>query len=184
MGQPKLLLPLNGKTVIEHVVAAWLASRVTHLVAVVRADDVELARLCVQSGSEVVRPDMPPAQMKDSVAQALLYIETRYSPQDDDAWLLAPADMPGLSPRVIDRLLGEHERGSRPKAILVPTSNGRRGHPVLFPWPLAGEVRGLAEDEGVNILLERHPVREIACDESALPADLDTPDDYRRLCDP
>jgi cytochrome c peroxidase len=38
--------------------------------------------------------------------------------------------------------------------------------------------------EFFNLVLELKLTAEIACDESAVPADLDTPDDYRRLCDP
>lgn len=60
---------------------------------------------------------------------------------------------------------------------MVPNHNGRRGHPVLFPWLLAAAVGQLREDQGVNALLERGPVVEVPFD---LPraADIDTPDEY------
>lgn len=191
MGQPKLKMAWGSATVIEHVVAAWRRSGVDHVVAVVRPDDEELGELCDQAGAIVVAPAVPPPQMKDSVIAAVDAIAARFDPRDDAAWLLAPADMPRLSAAVIDLLLDEHQP-ARP-AILVPThqspANGpalpgggaRRGHPVLFPWPLAQDLTGLAEDEGVNALLARGPVREIAVGVPSILDDLDTREDYRRL---
>ena len=67
--------------------------------------------------------------------------------------------------------------------IHVPIFEGRRGHPVLFPWSLAQEVTALPEDKGINALLQAHPaiVREQVFHFRGILDDLDTPDDYRRL---
>lgn len=191
MGQPKLKMLWGAMTVIEQVVAAWRRSGVDHVVAVVRSDDSELAGLCQRAGAIVVVPEPPPPEMKDSVMAALDAITTRFHPRGDAAWLLAPADMPRLSSEVIDALLDEHSGSNQ--AILVPThatpARGpsrqatavKRGHPVLFPWPLAQDVARLNEDEGVNVLLARTPTREVAVNQPSILDDLDTVDDYRRL---
>jgi molybdenum cofactor cytidylyltransferase len=71
----------------------------------------------------------------------------------------------------------------RPGRIIVPCHQGRRGHPVLLPWSLAGEVAALGVGEGVNAILARHDVVEIACGPEAVAADIDTPADFRRLQD-
>jgi molybdenum cofactor cytidylyltransferase len=183
MGQPKLLLPWRDSTVIEHLLAAWRDSRVDRIVVVVHPRDAGLADGCRTSGVDVVVPSAAPPEMKDSVACALEFLQAAESPDPSDAWLLAPADVPQLSSHVVDRLLDEYAALSSPLSILVPTSAGRRGHPVLFPWPMAAEIDELGNDEGVNALLQRHPVREIDCGASGVPDDLDTPDDYRRLRD-
>ncbi len=202
MGRPKLLLPWGRGTVIESVLAAWCASHVDGIVAVVRSDDGQLADVCHRAGAEVAVPETPPPEMKDSVAAGLAYIQKRFAPDADDAWLLAPADMPTLSPQVIDRLLAEHaeavraakstrERGTAKPAsegrdspgratILVATFQGKRGHPVLFPWVLAQQVPLLVPHEGVNALLARYCVREVACGDASILDDLDTPAEYRR----
>ncbi len=182
MGRPKLLMQWGDSTVIEQVVAAWRASRVTRVVVVVRADDAELIEKCRAAGADVVAPAVPPPEMKVSVAHALSYVQSKFSPQPSDVWLLAPADMPRLSPQVVNQLLDEHDADS--PAILVPVARGRSGHPVLFPWPLAAEVHKLAADEGVNALTARHVVREVTCDDPAILDDLDTPHDYQRLRNP
>lgn len=181
MGQPKLLLPWSDSTVIQCVIRAWQSSQVSKIVAVVRPDDDELQQLCRATGIEVVAPDIPPPEMKDSVRLGLDYVAQSFAPQADDAWLLAPADMPQLNAAVIDRLLSAHDPRDLPRTILAPAKDGRRGHPVLFPWPLAEEVVNLAAEEGINVLLDRHPVRLIEFTDPSILDDVDTPGDYERL---
>jgi molybdenum cofactor cytidylyltransferase len=183
MGRPKLLLPHAGATVLEHLLAVWQSSRVDRIVVVAHTDDGEVHACCRRMGVELVVPATPPPEMKVSVAAALAYIAEEFSPTSCDAWLLAPADMPRLSREVIDRLLAEHAARADQPCILAPSHGGKRGHPVLFPWPLAAEVDDLADEEGVNAIVQRHKVRELACDDAGVLADLDTPEDYRRLRD-
>lgn len=181
MGRPKLLLPWGDKTVIETVIAAWRRSRVSHVVMTVRAADVELAALGRAAGAEVVVVSPPPADMKASVLAGLEYVAGKYQPQTNDFWLLAPADMPTLSPQTIDALLTAWSAGASQTAdIVAPCRGGRHGHPVLFSWPLAEAARRLGEEEGLNQLLARHRVQELPVDDDDGFADLDTPDDYRR----
>lgn len=181
MGRPKLMLPWRGKTVIETVLEAWRASRVSQVVMTVRADDAELAATGRAAGAEVVVVAPPPADMKASVLAGLEYAAARYQPQPGDAWLLAPADMPLLSPQTIDSLLAAwSQRDSDCFDIVAPCRAGRRGHPVLFGWPLAAAARQLGEGEGLNQLLARHRVKELQVDDEAGFIDLDTPEDYRR----
>ena len=128
-----------------------------------------------------VIPITAPEDMKVSVQHGLRHVQQTYRPKATDVWLLAPADIPGLSAPTIDRLLSAYQ-GHSP-AILAPTWDGRRGHPVPFPWPLGSDVFRLGDGEGVNVLMSRHQVHEIDCSAHDVPDDLDSPDDYRRLHD-
>ncbi len=181
MGGAKLLLPWQGKTIIEHVIGAWRASRVEHVIAVCRPDDRPLQEVCQRAQATVVIPELAPPEMKDSVRVALQYATQQWRMGADDAWLLAPADMPHLAPEIVNQLLAAHPR--YPAAIVVPTLAGKRGHPVLFPWQLAREIDQLSAHEGVNRLLKRHPVIELPVEEPGILTDLDTPADYERLQD-
>jgi molybdenum cofactor cytidylyltransferase len=181
MGAPKLLLPWGDRTLIEQTLAAWRRSRVDRIVVIAPPGADELAQVCSAAGATVVVPASQPAEMKDSILLGLNYVATNVAPTAADAWLLAPADMPELSTAVIDHLLASH-RPDQPK-ILVPTLAGRRGHPVLFPWPLAEKVHQLEPDEGLNALVGREGAREIPCDAAANPTafeDIDTPADYQK----
>jgi molybdenum cofactor cytidylyltransferase len=184
MGAPKLLLPVEGKAMMEKTLARWAEGKVERIVVVIRPNDLELANLCRAKGAEVVVPPTAPPEMKDSVQFGLEYIKTHYAPAAEDAWLLAPADMPKLSPQVINTLIAAHNP-TRPE-ILVPTLGGRRGHPVLFPWTLAQEVFSLGPDKGLNVLRQRHAGREVPCDDvepkgEDVFRDIDTPEDFRGL---
>ena len=183
MGRPKLLLPWGNTTIIEHVIGVWRASRVDRIVMVVHPLDEALADLGSRSGTEVVRPAAAPPEMKDSVVLALA-AAAQYAPTDTDAWLLAPADMPGLTAASIDRVIEAHADAVARNAaatIIAASWQGRRGHPVLFPWSLAAEVPRLAANEGLNALVNRHRIELVETGPDAVADDLDTPEDYERL---
>lgn len=179
MGRHKLMLPFEESTVLERVLQSWQASGVDDIVVVARRRDDDVLRACGELGVHAVTPHDDPAEMKISIQHGLEYVRECCSPEVEDAWLLAPADSPRLSSTVIELLLSAYQPAQA--SIVVPTYDGRRGHPVLLPWPLSGEVVDLGVNEGVNALLDRHAVREIACPEPSILDDLDTPDDYRRL---
>jgi molybdenum cofactor cytidylyltransferase len=179
MGVPKLLLPWGGSTVIESVLAAWTASHVSRTVVVVRADDMALLERVRRFDVDVVQPGDPPRDMKASVQLALVHLAERYAPSDADAWLVAPADLPRLLTAVIDRLLDAH-RPDAP-AVIVPTHRAERGHPTLLPWSLAREVHNLGDSEGINVLVDRVGIRELASDHAGILDDLNLPWDYERL---
>ena len=179
MGSPKLLLPWQGSTIIEHVLATWKATPVSRVVVVVHPDDHELACTCRGARVDVVVPAEPPPDMKASVGHGLEFLRREEIPTAADAWLLAPADMPLLTIGHIGQVLAAHDPAA--PCIVVPRHAGRRGHPVLFPWSSSAEVQRLGSEEGLNRLLEQFDVREIAMADPGILADIDTPDDYRAL---
>lgn len=177
MGRPKLLLPWGGGLVIDAVLSAWLASSVDEVAIVVRVDDVALQDRCRRFAVRLVTADSPP-DMRASIELGLDEIESRCSPTAGDVWLLAPADIPDLSSASIDVVLQAHD-GSNPQ-ILAATYAGRRGHPALFPWSMAAEVRALDPSEGVNALMDRRGWRGVETATSTKPQDIDTPGEYER----
>jgi CTP:molybdopterin cytidylyltransferase MocA len=179
MGKQKLLMSWGDATVIEQVLTAWTKSNVSRVVVVLRRDDKNLIKKCRQFALDVVAPEVPPAEMKASVRFGLDFVRQVAAPTEKDVWLLAPADMPRLQTETIDLLLAEHN--SRKPSILVPRCKSERGHPVLFPWPTAADVSTLEAHEGVNALLDRHPIRYIETADTTIRDDLDTPEDYKRL---
>jgi len=110
---------------------------------------------------------------------ALQHVKARYSPHPNDAWLLAPADLPRLSSAAINALLAEYDSG-RPLAV-APVFEGERGHPLLMPWGLIERVDDLAVDAGVNALLKELPVREVVWGDDSILRDVDTPSDFASL---
>ena len=189
MGQPKLAMQLAGRPVIEHTLRAWQSSQVDRIIVVVQSRVgplIEILKRLADSQSriELVFPEFPPPDMKASIQAGLRHIESRYAPAASAAMLVAPADMPRLSARVIDLLI--QCRHEHPGRIMVPTLGERRGHPILIPWSLAKAVHALAEDEGLNSLVERETVVTVAADhvtkgEDDPFLDLDTPAQFAEL---
>jgi molybdenum cofactor cytidylyltransferase len=181
MGRPKLLLPLGDGTVISRMLALLARPDIEATVVVVRADDEPLRAAVTACGAIALQPEIAPAEMRHSVELALSCIELRFHPTFDAGWLLAPADHPLLDSAVIDCIVAAWR--AAPDRILVPVFRGKRGHPTVFPFRLAGEVFGLPPDAGLNSLLKRHAaeIEELIINSPAVIADLDTPEDYARL---
>ncbi len=174
MGRPKLSLPLGDRSVIECVVAALRDGGADVALVVIGPHVPELEPLAVAAGATVLALPEPTADMRATVEAGLAWIGGRYRPAPDDPWLLAPGDHPALSPGVVRQLL---DAGA---PIAVPVFEGRRGHPLLLRWRHADDIRAIPADQGVNTLLRRHAVREVAVSEVGAVADLDTPEDYAR----
>jgi molybdenum cofactor cytidylyltransferase len=177
----KLLLPVGDRRIIDHLISA-LSSAADEVFLLRRKDDLELAQaLASHPDVRVVEAGSDPPEMRDSVELLLDHVSRTCRPNDDDGWLLCPADHPVVHRDVLETLLVAFR--SRPDAMHLPTSQGRSGHPLLIPWSLAKRVHELPSGEGLNLLkrlpdvvVVQHPVE----DPSVL-WDVDTPEDYQRL---
>lgn len=181
MGAAKLLLPVNGRPLIEWTLAAWAASQVTRTVVVVRPDDAELIAFCrgwSTGAMDVLVASTPPVEMKDSVQLGRDHLAASCAPAAEDALLLAPADMPHLSHDIINFVIREYQ-AARTQAV-VPTFRGKRGHPIALPWSCAAEIEALAAGEGINTLVARQHVRELVWPGAEVIDDVDTPQDLAR----
>ena len=178
MGTSKLLLPWQGTTVIEHLIHTLTRSDISAVAIVVRPDDHALQEVIQRTSALPIIPDHEPPEMRDSIEIGLQAIRQRFSPTDEDGWLLIPADHPLLEKEVLDSLLGRWSQGDCES--LLPTLGERRGHPTLLRWSLATRIEQLPRDVGVNALLRSSPnlVTEMPTNRESVLADLDTPDDY------
>jgi molybdopterin converting factor subunit 1 len=184
MGRPKLLIELDGRPLIARVVSALAAGGARPVVVVAPPADVPegppIADAAARAGAVVVVPEARPAEMRDSVELGLAELE-RAEGSQPLAVVLAPADSPGLDGPLVARLAKRWRE--RPEAIVIPTSGGRRGHPIVLPRGLAQSIVHLPPDAGVNALVARHEedVVEVDVADEAVIDDLDTPDDLRRF---
>lgn len=181
MGQPKLLLPLGGRTVMARLLEALEQPEIAVRAVVMRSDDVELRTEVERCGGLPICPAINPPDMRASVQAALAWIRDTQSPAEDDAWLLIPADHPVLERAVIADLVATFQ-ARRPR-FLVPVHEGRRGHPLLARWETVADVFQLPRDAGLNRLLRERAdeLLEAPVEAAAVLCDLDTPEDYQRL---
>lgn len=183
MGRPKLSLPLGDSTVLEHVVAALHTGGADQVVVVIGPHVPELVPLAETSGANVCLLAEQTPDMRATVEQGLAWVELHLHPTPTDAWLLAPADHPTLDPSVV-RELCDSFRADPSRSILIPLHDGRRGHPALVAWRHVEGIRALPNDRGINAYWREHAteVREVPVSSAGVLCDLDTPEDYARLC--
>jgi CTP:molybdopterin cytidylyltransferase MocA len=182
MGQPKLLLPWGGRTILDHVLTALHEAGVTHTLVVVGPQGAQLAEHARAGGAWVVQLADETPDMRATVEHGLHWLSERFSPAADDAWLLVPADHPTLHAEVIRRL-AEARQTSPQHSIFVPTHQGRRGHPTLLAWKHVAGVRALPADAGLNTYIRSQGAQtlEVPVSDPTILWDLDTPADYERL---
>jgi CTP:molybdopterin cytidylyltransferase MocA len=182
MGRPKAALPLGGRTVLEHVVAALTEGGVDNVLVVVGAHVPELAPLAEAAGAEVCRLTEPTRDMRATVEHGLLWLEDRHRPRPDDAWLLAPADHPAIDAAAVRQMCEAYEGGPA-GTILVPVHGGRRGHPALIAWRHVPAIWASPAGQGIDAYLRRYAAEtiEVPVPSAGVLTDLDTPEDYERL---
>jgi molybdenum cofactor cytidylyltransferase len=182
MGRPKLALPVGSRTVLERVIDALRLGGVEHVLVVIGPPSADLEPLARTAGAHTLLLTRETADMRATVEEGLAWLEQHFHPSPDDAWLLVPADHPTLDPAVIRSLLRARELPGG-ASIMVPTFQGRRGHPTLIGWKHVEGIRGLPAGTGLNVYL-RQPAaeaRELPVDCPDILADLDTPEDYENL---
>ncbi len=172
MGQPKPLVKLGAKTILQHVVAHLSASQVDEILVVLGHRAGEIAATLRGWNAKVVLNPHYIRGMSSSLQRGLDAVHP-----DAQAVMIVLGDQPHIPGQVIDRLLAEYRRTGA--GIVVPVHEGKRGHPVIFHrryWP---ELRALRGDVGGKAVLHRH-ARDILEVEVAAPGileDLDHPRD-------
>jgi molybdenum cofactor cytidylyltransferase len=182
MGRPKLQLQVGDRSVLELVIEAQRAGGVDHVVVVVAPQADDLRRIAMAAGAEVLTLPEQTADMRATVQAGLDWLPSCFSPATTDYWLLAPADHPTMDASVIRRLI-DSGRDAPPGSVLVPTWQGRRGHPVLISWSHVEAIRRFPVNQGWNAYLRQcaELVREVVSHTPSILQDLDTPKDYERI---
>jgi molybdenum cofactor cytidylyltransferase len=172
MGGPnKMLAELGGKPLVRLVTEQALASTASPVIVVTghQAEDVEAA-LAGLNVTFVRNPDFA-SGLASSVKTGIGAV-----PADAAGAMVCLGDMPLIDAKLIDKLIGAFspERGS---LIVVPTSDGRRGNPVLWSRRFFGELMGLSGDIGGRHLVDHHSeaVVEVPVDGDGAFLDIDTP---------
>ena len=162
-GRHKLLLPLDDRPVLAHVIDATLASQARPIIVVLghRSDQVrsQINHYTIHHDITLVENTHYLQGMSTSLRigiQTLVtdgYRKDMPSYQVDSA-LIMLGDQPLITPRVIDTLVTTFRTAGTP--IVAPLYKGKRGSPVLFDASLFPELIAVTGDEGGRTVLERH----------------------------
>jgi nicotine blue oxidoreductase len=170
-------LELGGRPLVVHALAAAVGSGLAPVIVVVSDD--RTAGVGEGAGARIVRNESPERGISSSLQLALRSLvadEPRDAPVD--AVVVGLADQPLIGAEAYRRVAGACDEGAR---LAVATYGGVRGNPVLIGRAHWEEALALAGDEGARVLLRRHGAREVPCDGTGDPADVDTPADLIAL---
>ncbi|GAA3555980.1 nucleotidyltransferase family protein [Nonomuraea rosea] len=167
LGTPKALLEFEGERLVDRGVRLLEEGGCHPVVVVLGAATVQVR------GAITVRNPGWATGMGSSLRVGLGAL-----PDEAEFVVVALADQPLIRPGAVRALIGAGA------GLAVATYGGRRRNPVLIARGHFAEVAGLAVgDAGARPFMKAHPelVTEVPCDEHGDPADIDTPEDLRRL---
>src|SRR5438132_4517876 len=154
-GRHKLLLPLAGRPVLEHVIEAALASQARPIIIVLghQADQVR-SHINAYAGHPhvtIVENARYLQGMSTSLHAGIHALMTMGNTQTPPApevgsALVILGDQPLMTTTIIDTLIATWRATG--KRIVAPLYNDRRGNPVLFDASLFAELLQTTGDEG------------------------------------
>ncbi len=173
MGEPKLLLPFGSSTILEQAIDNLLNSRVDEVIAVVgdRAQEM-IKRIAHRPVKVALNPDYGKG-MSTSIVRGLSLVDNSAV-----AIMLVLADQPLIDSDTINTLIKAFFNNT--KGIVIPTYQGRRGHPIIFSTIYKEELTGLKGDVGGKQIIKKHPddILEIAVKTQSISIDIDTIENY------
>jgi molybdenum cofactor cytidylyltransferase len=178
MGEFKQLLKMGGKSFVQCCADALLQSRADEVIVVTghRAGEVE-RELSGMPVRFVHNADYR-LGMSSSIKCGLAAL----SP-NSRACLIALADQPLIDHKTVDKLIGAYEAGH--PAVVLPTHQGKRGHPILLDTSLRDEVLGIDSSVGLRAVIARH-LKQAVCVEvgtDSVLIDFDLPEEYQAALD-
>jgi molybdenum cofactor cytidylyltransferase len=162
-GRHKLLLPLDDRPVLAHVIDATLASQARPIIVVLghQADEVRLQIKPYTTHPDITLVDNADYLQGMSTSMCMgvqVLMSSGYKKQTFsyhvDSVLIMLGDQPMITSRVIDTLIIAYRTTG--KRIIAPLYDGKRGSPVLFDMSLFPELMEVTGDEGGRTVLERH----------------------------
>jgi molybdenum cofactor cytidylyltransferase len=174
MGRRKLFLDVAGKPLLRWAVEGVL--RHVDDAVIVTGADASGAREALAGLSVRFTANPRPEDGQGSsiaVGIAALRAGTR-------AALVALGDQPWVPAGVVPALL--EVLGRRQGGVVAPVYQDVQGTPVLFGADVFPELLRLTGDAGAKSVVQSDPARvELVRFDVAMPADVDTPEDYARL---
>jgi molybdenum cofactor cytidylyltransferase len=177
MGQPKLLLPWGGTSVLGQVVSVFSTAGIEEIIVVTGGAHEQMEKLLAELGMDfpvrdVFNPDYARGEMLSSIQAGLKAINPRAS-----AVLIGLGDQPQVREETIRRICANFIRTR--SALVIPSFQKRRGHPWLAARSLWPEILALPFSITPRQYLNSYNghMEYVTADQSIL-QDLDTPEEY------
>ena len=174
MGQPKLLLPWKGETLIHKTVRTALDALLDPVVIVTGAGAQEITNIVKELPVSIAHnPDWQTGQSTSVRAgiQAL--------PASTQAVIFLLGDQPFVTADLIKELVKTYLQNH--SVILAPFIGKQRANPVIFDRLIFDELCQLEGDVGARSIFKKYPPEAMPWSDERILFDIDTPADYEKL---
>jgi molybdenum cofactor cytidylyltransferase len=169
MGTNKLLLELDGKTILDHILDN-LSYYDTIVVTGHRPGDID--SIIKRHGARSVHNPDYEKGMTTSFQAGLRALDP-----DVNTVYLVLSDTFGFKQELLDAM--ENKMASTTALLVSPIFKGKRGHPVLIAYELFDEFLKLGEDETMkDVVMRYEDEHEYVQGDIWTRIDLNTPEDY------
>lgn len=179
MGEPKQLLRVGDKTVLQRTLENVIGACVAEVVLVLGFSAEAIRRalpVALLDGLNVVVNEHYELGMASSLQKGLCAMSSQM-----DAALIVMADQPLVRSETMGRII-ERYRMSDAK-IVIPYYKGKRGNPVLLGRAVFAEGMRLEGDAGFRVFFDRYTdaIGPVDVDDEGILLDIDNRDDYERV---
>ena len=174
MGDFKQLLDFQGKTFVACCADNLLGSRADEVIVVTGHREADVRSALAGRPVRFAHNEDYRSGMSSSVKRGIEAVS-----KEARACLVALVDQPQITTEIINRVLEAYEKTG--SFVVIPTYDGRNGHPILLDMSLRDEILGIAANEGLRQVVHAHKPARIAVSTEAVLVDFDFPEDYRRI---
>ncbi|MED4203914.1 nucleotidyltransferase family protein [Neobacillus mesonae] len=177
MGEPKLLLPYKGKSLIRHTLDECLKSHLDEMIVVVNPKIKNLVEESqIEGVNEVILNDFSNEGMSTSVKLGVQSL-----PDSVQAAVFLLGDQPLMTSREVNQIIKDYHRQPNCSIIQAKYEDGI-GHPVLFKRNMFPHLLKISGDEGGKSVISKfkEQVYYSEMNRKVVP-DIDTPKDYKLL---
>jgi molybdenum cofactor cytidylyltransferase len=177
MGTDKATLAYGGRTFLEATVQTLREAEIERIVVVLGHHAEEIQRhVKIEAAQVVINPDYRSGQTSSLQAGLRSLLA-----DDLEAILLCLVDHPAVSRGTVSRLVTAFRQSGAP--VVIPTYQGRRGHPVLIGREVFDGLLELACDAGADSVVRKYrpTTRFVEVEDEGVVMDVDDRESYRRL---
>ena len=181
-GENKLIKEIDGIPLIKYAVKNILASAVDEIIIVLGYQEYLIKNIV---GVNKKIKFVYNKDFKEGISTSIK-IGLNHISKKSEAFFISLGDMPNINQNIYNKLIKarlKYNKKLKPqhkKEIIIPTSGGKNGNPILFSKFMKQKIMLVKNDLGANeiIKLNKEKILNVPFDNDGIFLDFDTPDSF------